>query len=229
MRLVIPIALALGGCLLYTAPIIERPSIDIVPESSDPVYRGDTVTYDAVGTDPQHKPIAFNWTVYACIDGTNQDTCDPSGQVPGVTTSGASAKILVPYVFMDGSGTPVQALRILVSARDTAGATTSGDQLLVVPVSDHPPALSLREDSAHGFVVNAPFAIYAKVGPFIDATWYADWDYSERLVKAGYPIIATDGFAFTHLHGPRSWLTQAEDERQRREYEASHIRQGLPA
>lgn len=69
--------------------------------------------------------------------------------------------------------------------------------------------------------------IYERVGPFIDATWYADWDYSERLVAAGIPIVACDGFAFTHLDGDRDWLTPAEDARQRAEYEASHRRQGI--
>ena len=69
--------------------------------------------------------------------------------------------------------------------------------------------------------------IYERVGPFIDATWYADWDYSERLVAAGIPIVSCDGFAFTHLDGPREWLTAAEDARQRAEYEASHRRQSI--
>ena len=69
--------------------------------------------------------------------------------------------------------------------------------------------------------------MFETVGPFIDATWYADWDYSERLVAAGWPIRACDGFAFTHLDGSREWLTSAEDARQRAEYQASHVRQGI--
>ena len=69
--------------------------------------------------------------------------------------------------------------------------------------------------------------IYSEVGPFIDATWYSDWDYSERLIAAGYPILACDGFSFTHLDGDRAWNTPAEDARQRSEYEASHQRQGI--
>lgn len=71
--------------------------------------------------------------------------------------------------------------------------------------------------------------MYREVGPFIDATWYADWDYSERLVKAGIRILACDGFSFTHLDGDRGWLTPEEDARQRAEYDASHRRQGIPA
>lgn len=70
-------------------------------------------------------------------------------------------------------------------------------------------------------------ALYAQIGPFIDATWYSDWDYSERLVAAGWPIVATDGFSFMHLDGKRGWLTPEEDARQKLEYEASHRRQRI--
>jgi len=70
-------------------------------------------------------------------------------------------------------------------------------------------------------------AIYNEVGPFIDATWYCDIDYSERLVRAGYPILACDGFAFTHLGGERSWRTNEVDVREEAAYRESHRRQGI--
>lgn len=63
--------------------------------------------------------------------------------------------------------------------------------------------------------------IYSDVGPLIDATWYADVDYSERLRESGREIIACDGFSFTHLDGDRDWLTEAEDHRQWRLYQES--------
>ncbi len=63
-------------------------------------------------------------------------------------------------------------------------------------------------------------AIYAEVGPFLDATWWADIDYSERLAASGRPVTACDGFSFTHLDGPRDWLTVEEHDRQRALYEA---------
>ena len=183
------LAVALGGCFLYSEPIVQRPSIDIVPESSAPVYRGDTVTYDAVGTDPQHKPIAFSWTVLACVDGTNQETCDPAGPIPQLSVCDATCKFSVPDTFQDLT-TPVQAVRILVGARDTAGATTSGDQVLVVPVGDHPPTLTLRPDSRHGFVVNAPMAIYAKVGDPADgpSTVTLQWSVFTPTASAMYTL-----------------------------------------
>jgi GT2 family glycosyltransferase len=60
---------------------------------------------------------------------------------------------------------------------------------------------------------------YAEVGPMIDTTWWADIDYSERMEAAGYPIVACDGFSWTHLPTERRWLTMEEEERQRRVYE----------
>jgi GT2 family glycosyltransferase len=62
-------------------------------------------------------------------------------------------------------------------------------------------------------------AIFTEIGPFIDATWWADIDYSERLTESGRPVTACDGFTFTHLDGPRDWLTDEEHERQRVLYE----------
>jgi len=69
--------------------------------------------------------------------------------------------------------------------------------------------------------------LYGQVGPFIDATWYADIDYSERLIRYGMPILACDGYSFTHLDGDRDWLTGEEAARQLFEYEESHRRQGI--
>lgn len=70
--------------------------------------------------------------------------------------------------------------------------------------------------------------MYEQVGPFIDASWYVDFDYSERLIAAGWPIRACDGFAFTHLAGSQEWNTPAEDARGRALYEQSRRQRGLP-
>ncbi len=61
--------------------------------------------------------------------------------------------------------------------------------------------------------------LYQRIGPFLDLSWYVDFDYSERLLTAGVPIVATDGYNFTHLDGPREWLTAAENRRQQTVYE----------
>lgn len=65
-------------------------------------------------------------------------------------------------------------------------------------------------------------AIYREVGPFIDATWYADIEYSERLDAAGWPIRACDGFSFTHLDTTlRDWRTEDVAAAELAEYERS--------
>lgn len=60
--------------------------------------------------------------------------------------------------------------------------------------------------------------IFFQTGKFIDTTWWADINYSERLAVRR-PIRACDGFSFTHLEGERDWLTPEEEIRQRTVYE----------
>lgn len=62
--------------------------------------------------------------------------------------------------------------------------------------------------------------LFERLGPMIDATWWADIEYSERIVDAGFSCHSCGGFVFTHLDGDRSWLTEAEETRQRLVYEA---------
>lgn len=63
-------------------------------------------------------------------------------------------------------------------------------------------------------------ALYEQVGPFIDTTWWADVDYSERLLDAGWPIVTCDGYTFTHLPTEREWLTPEREQQERETYEA---------
>ena len=69
--------------------------------------------------------------------------------------------------------------------------------------------------------------VFREIGPMIDATWWADIDYSERMIAAGYPIVGCDGFAWTHLPTERDWLTPDEEQRQREVYE-QHRRPDIP-
>lgn len=61
-------------------------------------------------------------------------------------------------------------------------------------------------------------AIYQRVGPLLDLTWYTDIDYCQRLNEHGYTISMCDGFAFDHLDPPRTWAADGEVERQHRVY-----------
>ena len=95
---------------------------------------------------------------------------------------------------------------------------------------DGSPLRAGTDDAAHGDRVDwcrsflLTEEIYSDVGPFIDATWYADVDYSERIRETGREIVACDGFSFTHLDGPRDWNTEMEDRRQWALYQASQDR-----
>lgn len=66
--------------------------------------------------------------------------------------------------------------------------------------------------------------IFETVGPFIDASWWVDNDYSERLIAAGFEIVACDGFCFTHLNGDHDWASSEEVARSRKAYEESSQR-----
>lgn len=66
--------------------------------------------------------------------------------------------------------------------------------------------------------------ILDRVGPLIDASWYVDIDYANRMRAAGIEILACDGYEFTHLDGARDWKTPEEDARCRREFERSQAR-----
>lgn len=93
--------------------------------------------------------------------------------------------------------------------------------------SDGAPLRYGTDDAPHGERIDwcrsflLTRAIFEEVGPFIDTTWWADINYSERLRASGREITACDGFSFTHLDGPRNWLTPEEEQRQRRVYESA--------
>lgn len=89
------------------------------------------------------------------------------------------------------------------------------------------------DDAPHGSVVAwcrsflLTQEIFREVGYFIDATWYADVDYSERLRASGREILACDGFVFTHLNGERDWQTAEVTSGELDAYHESHRRQGI--
>ena len=66
-----------------------------------------------------------------------------------------------------------------------------------------------------------PTEIVLQLGPMIDATWYADIEYSERLIEHGWTIRAHKDVFFTHMEAPRDWLTDEEETRSRELYETT--------
>lgn len=62
-------------------------------------------------------------------------------------------------------------------------------------------------------------SLFERLGPMIDTTWWADIEYSERIVDSGIPMQTCWGFSFSHIDGDRSWNTEVEERRQRELYE----------
>lgn len=159
-------ALAPAGCF-YVDPINQRPSLDIRPLSSDPVFRGDPLTLEAVAIDPEGQVVAFQWRVYACTDATQIESCDPEPHFTGIEPE-AAFRVPAFRVDPDGegpeAGAPVESLRVVLEGRDERGATARPAQELVVSVLNHPPRLELRVASTHGAVVTTPIDIYARYG-----------------------------------------------------------------
>ena len=157
---------ASAGCF-YVEPINQRPSLDIRPASSDPVYRGTEATLEAIASDPEKQVVAFQWRVYVCTDATSIQGCDLDPIFTGVEPE---ATFLVPAFRADPDGdgpeaaAPVESLRVILEGRDDRGAAARPDQELLLPVLNAPPSVALRVASTHGAVVTAPIDVYARYG-----------------------------------------------------------------
>jgi hypothetical protein len=157
---------ASAGCF-YVEPINQRPSLDIRPASSDPVFRGATITLDAIANDPERQVVAFQWRVYACTDATSIQACDPEPMYTGVQPQ-ATFRVPPFRADPDGAGpqpgAPVESLRVVLEGRDDRGADARPDQELILPVLNAPPSVALRVASTHGAVVTTPIDVYARYG-----------------------------------------------------------------
>ena len=155
-----------AGCF-YVEPINQRPSLDIRPTSSDPVFRGATVTFEAVASDPEKHAVALLWRVYTCTDAIAMETCDGDLAFTGAETE---ATFRVPPFRADPDGPgpepapPVESLRVVLAGSDDLGAAARPEQVLVIPVLNAPPSLAVRVASKHGAVVSTPIDVYARFG-----------------------------------------------------------------
>jgi hypothetical protein len=158
------------GCL-YVDPINQPPSADIVQDSSAPVFRGDPVALTANTSDPDGQPVTVRWRIYACTDATSPAGCDRDPFFIGATE-----RIETATPTTRAGGEPVAALRVILEATDSLGATAKPAQELLIPVSDHGPTLTLAKDSSYGYVVGTPIDVYAKVtDPDDDPPYHLAW------------------------------------------------------
>jgi len=184
VRRVLVIACAgLVGCF-YVEPINQRPSIDIRADSSAPVFRGDTVLLHAVADDPEDQLVAFTWRVYLCTDATAFESCDAEPFFTGVESD---AQFSVPALRGDQVA-PVEALRVLLEARDDHGAAAKPAQLLLITVLDHAPTVDLATMPRYGSVVATPIDIFAK---------YTDGDDPLDALTVSFQVFPPNNATFT--------------------------------
>jgi len=164
--------LLLTGCF-YIDPINQRPSIDIHQQSSDAVHRGDQIVLEATYDDPEGERVTFGWRAFACTEATGAsvaglpsasnaigaDGCDAE---PFYTGTELTARLVVPV--SRSSGTPVEAIRVVLGATDDRGADAKPSQELVIHVLDALPTLALRKVPRHGYVVGTPIDLFAQYG-----------------------------------------------------------------
>jgi hypothetical protein len=166
VRIVASIGLLLTGCF-YLDPINQLPTIGIHPLSSGIFHRGDRVTLDAGYDDPEGHEGTYAWHAFACADGDlsaarHGDGCD---DVAFYTGTLVTAELEVPVMLANGA--PVQAIRVLLEARDDRGALAQG--LVAYTVANAPPTLELRK-SARTYTIDAPIDLFARYGDADDGS-----------------------------------------------------------
>lgn len=151
-----------SGCF-YTDPLNQRPSIDIVQQSSAAVYRGDTVNLTSTSNDPDGGAVHFQWRAYACTDASigvgNAGGCD---QVPFRTEVLPTFSFQVPRLRTDS--TPIESVLVLLEGTDELGATAKPVQQLIIPVTDAGPTLAVSKAYHRAYVLGQPVNVFAAVG-----------------------------------------------------------------
>lgn len=155
-----------AGCF-YVEPINQRPSLDIRPFSSDSVFRGATITLEAIASDPEQEQVKLDWRVLGCTDAVAPATCDDNPMFTGSEPE-ATFRVAPFRADPDGAGPapapPVESLRVVLEGSDDRGAAARPSQLLILPVVNAPPTVALRLGADRATVVTTPIDVYAKVG-----------------------------------------------------------------
>jgi hypothetical protein len=162
VRLVASIGLLLTGCF-YIDPINQRPSVGLHQQPGGFVHRGDHVMLVADYDDPEGSQGFYSWRAFACADeavARHGVGCDADAFYTGTL---ATAELAVPVTLAGGE--PVQAIRVVLEARDDRGALAQG--LEVYPVADASPRLELRK-ATHSYTVGVPIDLFAKYGDVDD-------------------------------------------------------------
>lgn len=189
------------GCF-YVDDINQRPSIAIVNNSSDTVFRGQTVELDASGNDPENQQIAYHWRVYACTDATDPASCDHD---PLQTSLQPSVMFKVPTKRTDVDVTTAS-IRVDLEGADDHGATAVPSQTLVMPVGDAAPELEVRKEAHATYVVNTPVGLFAKYTDSDDllTDLGIQWDVFSPAVGDTFTLVDTPADATDPQHLQRA-------------------------
>ena len=191
VRSLAALGLLLTGCV-YLDPINQRPSVTIDPQSSGLVHRGDLVTLMADYDDPENDGGSFAWSAFACADESDAHHDVGCDTEPFYTGTLVTAALAVPVTL--AGGTPAQAIRVVLEARDSRGALAQ--TRLVLPVIDALPTLELRK-SARSYTIGTPIDLFAK---------YGDPDDGPAKVALAWQVFTPNTqptFTFTDLAVPQ--------------------------
>lgn len=154
------VVVAASGCF-YVDPINQRPSIEIVAQSSDQVFHGDTVELHALISDPDSdNDVTLTWHAYLCDDATDKSTCDVDAFY---TEDRQIASFGVPVNRSDAI-TQVKSIRVELDGVDAGGAVARPQQSLAIPITNRPPDVAMRKIGRNGYVVGTPVTIFAQYG-----------------------------------------------------------------
>jgi hypothetical protein len=127
--LLVCLGLLCGGCLLYTSPINERPTVSIVGPAT--YQRGSAVTFTVNPTDESKQTLRYAWGVVA-------GTCPTNGALP--TGSPFDESLAPSFTF---TTTNVGTFCVFVTVTDTLGAAGRATKELVV--QNEPPSVTLTQ------------------------------------------------------------------------------------
>lgn len=127
--LLVCLSLLCGGCILYTSPINERPTVSIVGPAT--YQRGRSVTFTVDPTDESKPTLRYAWGVVAA-------PCPTNGTLPSSTPFDES---LAPSFTFTTSN--VGTFCVFVTVTDTLGA--AGRATKELTVLNEPPSVTLTQ------------------------------------------------------------------------------------
>jgi hypothetical protein len=123
------LSLLCGGCILYTSPINERPTVSIVGPAT--YQRSKAVTFTVDSTDESKQTLRHAWGVVA-------GTCPTNGALP--TNTPFDESLAPSFTFTTSN---VGTFCVFVTVTDTLGAAGRATKELVV--QNEPPSVTLTQ------------------------------------------------------------------------------------